>query len=166
MRHHLQLSCAPVPGAPVPAEYAGSLLQLDFGEAGEEKRVLLVEADRDTPAVVRSVPLDVGRPLVRAGGMWDELTARTDLDEAWLDLAVDTGGPEPGLADLARERFPYLVKVQARYERPDADDVEVEGLSLAELYVAFCEAEHGEAPDEQLAAAFAELEEEALGAAS
>ena len=29
-----------VPGAPVPAEYAGSLLALDFGEAGEQKRVV------------------------------------------------------------------------------------------------------------------------------
>ena len=33
----------PVPGAQVPAEYAGSLLQLDFGEAGEEKRVVIVD---------------------------------------------------------------------------------------------------------------------------
>src|SRR5256885_5549214 len=34
----------PVPGAPVPAQYAGSLLPLDFGEAGEAKRVVLVDA--------------------------------------------------------------------------------------------------------------------------
>ena len=35
----------PVPGAKVPAEYAGSLLELDFGEAGEQKRVVIVEAE-------------------------------------------------------------------------------------------------------------------------
>ncbi|RPI20121.1 MAG: exonuclease subunit SbcD, partial [Actinobacteria bacterium] len=33
----------PVPGARVPAQYAGSLLQLDFGESGEEKRVVIVD---------------------------------------------------------------------------------------------------------------------------
>ena len=35
----------PVPGAKVPAEYAGSLLELDFGEAGEGKRVVIVDAE-------------------------------------------------------------------------------------------------------------------------
>jgi exonuclease SbcD len=156
----------PVPGAPVPAEYAGSLLQLDFGEAGEDKRVVVVEAAPDAPAVVRSIPLEVGRPLVRASGTWEDLVARTDLEGVWLDVTVDTSGPEPGLADLARERFPHIVKVQARYPRPDTDTSAAEGASLAELYAAFCEAEHGGPPDEALAAAFVELEEEALGAAS
>ena len=37
---------------------------------------------------------------------------------------------------------------------------------LPELYSAYCEARHGEAPGPDLAAAFAELEEEALGASS
>jgi exonuclease SbcD len=42
-----------VPGALVPAEYAGSLLQLDFGEAGEAKRVVIVETSPGAPATVR-----------------------------------------------------------------------------------------------------------------
>ncbi|MCB2223270.1 MAG: exonuclease SbcCD subunit D [Actinobacteria bacterium] len=154
----------PVPGAPVPAEYAGSLLQLDFGEAGEEKRVVLVEAG-DGPAAVRSIPLQAGRPLVRASGTWADLDARDDLDDVWLDLAVETGGPEPGLADTARERFPHLVKVTARYERPDAGDDRPEGLPLADLYAAYALATHGEEPADDVMAAFAEVEEEALGAA-
>lgn len=148
-----------VPGAPVPAEYAGSLLQLDFGEAGEQKRVVLVEAGKG-PAVVRSIPLQAGRPLLRASGPWADLDARDDLDHAWLDLEVDTDGPEPGLADLARERFPHLVKVAARYDRPDAPEVSVEGVPLGDLYAAYCERRHGEAPDGSLAAAFAALEDE------
>ena len=35
----------PVPGSPVPAAYAGSLLALDFGEADEDKRIVIVEAE-------------------------------------------------------------------------------------------------------------------------
>lgn len=132
-----------VPGSGVPAQYAGSLLQLDFGEAGEEKRVVLVDAAAGIPAEVRSVPITAGRRLVRAGGDWDSLAGRDDLDDVWLDLSVDTDGPEPGLADLARERFPHLVKVQAVYERPEAPERSVEGLPLADLYRAFHIQAHG-----------------------
>ncbi len=46
-----------VPGAKVPAEYAGSLLELDFGEAGEQKRVVVVDVEPGLPAKVRSMPL-------------------------------------------------------------------------------------------------------------
>jgi exonuclease SbcD len=155
----------PVPGAPVPAEYAGSLLQLDFGEAGEEKRVVLVETG-DGPAAVRSIPVGAGRPLVRASGDWEELSGRDDLDDVWLDLAVDTGGPEPGLADLARARFPFLVKVAARYDRPGPGPEVAEGMPLADLYRGYCEQQHGETPSEDLMECFAALEEEAVGAAS
>ena len=65
----------PVPGAPVPAEYAGSLLPLDFGEAGEQKRVVIVDVEPGRLATVESVPLHERTPararrrhLGRAGG--------------------------------------------------------------------------------------------------
>ena len=87
----------PVPHANVPAEYAGSLLQLDFGEAGEDKRAVIVDIDPPAPAVVRSVPLRAGRPLVQASGTWDEIVARDDLDECYLDLTVLAEGPDAGL---------------------------------------------------------------------
>ena len=45
-----------VPGAPVPAEYAGSLLALDFGEAGEQKRVVIVDAEPGRLAVAETRP--------------------------------------------------------------------------------------------------------------
>ena len=51
-----------VPGAPVPAEYAGSLLALDFGEAGEHKRVVVVDVEPGSLAVPETVPLDGRAP--------------------------------------------------------------------------------------------------------
>src|SRR5262249_10507718 len=39
-----------VPGVGVPARYAGSLLQLDFGEAGQDKGVVIVELEPGMPA--------------------------------------------------------------------------------------------------------------------
>ncbi len=144
----------PVPFASVPAEYAGSLLQLDFGEAGEQKRVVVVDAEPGRPAAVRSVPLRSGRRLMHAEGTWDELVARTDLGDAYLDLVVDTGGPDPGLADRARAAFDHVVKVQARYERDETERPERAGRPWPELYAEYRLREHGGPPDDALAAAF------------
>ena len=66
-----------VPGAAVPAEYAGSLLALDFGEAGETKRVVLVDVEPGTPRH-RPIRADqrAGARWCAARGTWDELAAR------------------------------------------------------------------------------------------
>ncbi len=156
----------PVPGANVPAQYAGSLLPLDFGEAGEEKRVVIVDAEPGRPASVRSVPLGVGRPLIRAEGTWEELAGRTDLADAYLDLTVHTDGPDPGLADRAREAFSHLVRVRAHYERPEEERESREGRTLSELYGEYHEAEYGSPPPPELADAFADVMDEVLGASA
>ena len=150
----------PVPGANVPAEYAGSLLELDFGEAGEQKRVVIVDAEPGRPARITSVPLSTGRRLVRAAGTWDELADRTDLDDFYLDLAVDTEGPEPGLGAQAVERFPYLVKVTAVYERPELEEVSRGQLPWDQVYAEFRERERGEPASEELLATFREVSDE------
>ncbi len=156
----------PVPGANVPAQYAGSLLPLDFGEAGEEKRVVIVDAEPGRPASVRSVPLGVGRPLIRAEGTWEELAGRIDLADAYLDLTVHTDGPDPGLADRAREAFSHLVRVRAHYERPEEERESREGRTLSELYGEYHEAEYGSPPPPELADAFADVMDEVLGASA
>lgn len=143
-----------VPGSPVPAEYAGSLLALDFGEAGEEKRVLVVDAEPGRLATTESVPLTTGRRLVRASGDWDSLEARAgELADAFLDLTVRTSGTDLTLADRARDAFPFLVKVRAW--RPEGERRErlVKGhRTWDELYADYYAREHAEpAPDELLA---------------
>jgi exonuclease SbcD len=140
------------------------LLPLDFGEAGEEKRVVLVDATPGAPATVRSVPLRAGRPLVGASGTWEELLARDDLTDAYVDLTVSTDGPDPGLAERAREAFPFLVKVRAEYERPDTARSARADLTLPELYTEFHQAEHGAPPQDEVAAAFTDIMEEVFGA--
>ena len=150
----------PVPGASVPAEYAGSLLELDFGEAGEQKRVVVIDAEAGRPATVTSMPLSAGRRLVQASGTWEELVARSDLDDAYLDLAVDTEGPEPGLGILAVERFPHLVKVAANYERPELEEISRGQLPWDQVYAEYHERERGETASEELLAAFREVSDE------
>jgi len=150
----------PVPGANVPAEYAGSLLELDFGEAGEQKRVVVVDVEPGRPAGVRSVPLAAGRHLLQVAGSWDEITARTDLGDRYLDLRVMTEGPEAGLDARAREAFPYLVKVSAVYERETVDQASYSHLPLADVYGHYYQQERGEAAPEELLAAFRQVEDE------
>lgn len=154
-----------VPGARVPAEYAGSLLQLDFGESGEVKRVVVVETTPGLPARVRSVALRRGRRLVRATGTWADLAGRDDLDEAFLDLTVNADGPDPDLMDRARERFPLVVKVRAEYPRSVAERPSTAGRPWGELYGEYHAEAHGGAPEPDLLALFEEIREEVGDAA-
>jgi DNA repair protein SbcD/Mre11 len=154
----------PVPGARVPAQYAGSLLQLDFGEAGEVKRVVVVDTSPEAPASIRSVPVTGGRPLIRVEGSWDDIAARDDLDDAYLDLAVQTDGPDAGLMDAARERFPNVVKVKAEYERSRDERPTTAGRPLDDLYADYHREVHGEEAADELMALFREISDEVADA--
>jgi DNA repair protein SbcD/Mre11 len=135
-----------VPGAPVPAEYAGSLLPLDFGEAGERKRVVLVDASPGRLAVPETVPIECPRPLVRVDGTWEEIESRAEaLAGAYLDLTVDTSAVDVTLGQRARDAFPFLVHVRPRRREVDRAARETRhGRSLPELYDAYYRRERPE----------------------
>jgi exonuclease SbcD len=152
-----------VPGAPVPAEYAGSLLSLDFGEAGERKRVVIVDAEPGRLAVAETVPLVSGRRLVRVTDTWDAIEARAgELAGAFCDLTVRTSGTDTNLAERAREAFPFLVKVRA--QRPAtaaAERLVKDGRGWDELYGDYYRREHEEVAPLALLSLFREVLEEA-----
>jgi len=150
-----------VTGAAVPAEYAGSLLELDFGEAGEKKRVVLVDARPGLAATVTSREFTAGRRLVRARGTLEELAAREDLQQAFVDLTVRVDGPDDTLANRAREAFPHLVKVAPEYERAEAPELPLrQDMPWDKLYEAYFLEKHETTPSEELMAAFREIYEE------
>ena len=62
-----------LPGSLVDGCYAGSPIQLDFGELGEAKRIVLVEARPGQPPDIQSLPLSGGRQLWRFEGTMEEL---------------------------------------------------------------------------------------------
>jgi DNA repair protein SbcD/Mre11 len=152
-----------VPGAPVPAEYAGSLLSLDFGEAGEEKRVVIVDAEPGRLAVAQTVPLEGGRRLERVSGTWDQIEARTqELQDRYCDLIVTTSGTDATLAERARDAFPFLVKVRAHRPSPAAADRLVKGgRTWDRLYADYYRREHDEEAPPELLALFREVLEAA-----
>jgi exonuclease SbcD len=112
-----------VRGAPSPTRYAGSLLQLDFGEQEQTKSVAIVEAHPAKPVKVREVALSSGRRLVDLEGTFDEVVAKgLQLDDAYLRVFVRTDGPVPGIGERVRDALPAAVDVQLRYERVEAKD--------------------------------------------
>ncbi len=153
-----------ITGAPA-AEYAGSLLEMDFGEAGEQKRVVIVDVKPGQPAVVSSVNLQGGRRLLRPSGTWNEIKEEPGIYDSYLDLTVHTDGPDPGLADRARNEFEYMVKVRAEYPRTEQEHPVRTGRSLVDLYGDYYQQQNGVEVPEGLADAFRELEEEVAHAA-
>ena len=149
----------PVPHAPVAAEYAGSLLEMDFGEAGETKRVVIVDVQPGLPAGVQSVELEGGRRLLRPEGTWAEIKETPGVYESYLDLTVKTEGPEPGLADRAREEFEYMVKVKADYPRCEQKIPVRPDKPWVELYGDYYQRDTGTEAKPGLLEAFRELDE-------
>ena len=97
-----------VPGGTVTGRYAGSLIPIDFGEAVQEKQVLIVTiADGDV--TVTEHPLPVGRPLIEFNGTVDELEALAadgGLNGHILKARVHSDDPITDLADRVLELSP------------------------------------------------------------
>ena len=125
--------------------YAGSILQVDFGEVGEEKSVVLVEAKPRKPVSITVQPLVRARRLHHVVSRLDDLAAHAaevGNGMAWVHIEC-----EQDIADLAAEvqrRLPdaYLLDcvpiVAGRQPKQLGSqlesDVEVEP-PLTELYV-------------------------------
>ncbi len=135
-----------VRGAPSPTRYAGSLLQLDFGEREQTKSVTIVEASPGTPAKVREVALTAGRRLLDVEGTLDQVLARgAQLDDAYLRVFVETDGPVPGIAERIRDALSNAVDVSLRYERApvSADGMPLASLEPREQFVSYFRRQHG-----------------------
>jgi len=95
-----------LPG-PVPGRYAGSPIQLDFGEEGEEKQVVMVDATPGRPARVVEVPLKRGRRLLRVAGTLEELREQAPtVGNALCLVTVHTDNTVPDLSRQVREMLP------------------------------------------------------------
>jgi len=154
-------------GETVNAHYPGSVLQLDFGEAGEQKQVNLVEVTAGRPATVTPIPLASGRELRTLRVTHDTLERRLAEVRDFQGLlkvvvSAPAGTALPGLKAQVLSILPNVLAVDL--DAPDQQGgnvtpfAEREGLSRLELYERYYGEKSGALPD-ALRAAFLEAQQ-------
>ena len=150
-----------IPG-PCPIRYSGSPLALDFGEAGQQKMALVVEASPGIPARVTEATLTSGRQLRVVKGTLAELQTLTVPDDDYVRVHVREK-LRVGLADEVRDLFPNVVDVvleapagRGKGERVVETRVERSAHALFSAYLS-----ENDIDDPALVALFDELYEEA-----
>ena len=149
----------------LPAWYAGSPLQLDFGEVGQEKTFAVVEAAPRRPARVEHVPYEGGRPLRDIEKTMDQLScyARENGDDCWLRVTVKLTEKDPDINRKVREILPNVLVV--RVDLPQAEvwdsDRPEAGAPATELYAAYHRREYEREPEPTVLDTFQQLHEQA-----
>ena len=93
--------------------FAGSPIPLDFGEIGEQKYAIVVEAEPGRPPSIQPVPISGGRPLRRLEGTLEELAAHAPtVGRALCLVTVNTETPVPDLSEKVRELLPHATLLQ------------------------------------------------------
>lgn len=151
---------------PVPAYYAGSLLQMDFGEAGEEKTFVVVTASPGKPATVEHIPYEGGLPLVDLRASLAEIEETADrYRTGWLRVTVPLTEKDPDLNRKVRELLPNALVVRAELphveERPE---IRLEtGVPPVGHYAAYHLREHQHAAAVAVLDTFQDLYDQASG---
>ncbi len=105
-----------------PARYAGSPLQLDFGETRDTKSVVLAEISPGEPPRIELAPLTSGRRLINLTGTLEEIAQRADrVGDAWVKAMVTVDGPTPSLPETLALMLPQATVVTIRESRPGAE---------------------------------------------
>lgn len=143
--------------ARAPTVYAGSVLQLDFGEAGEEKSFVVVDTAPRRPARIERIPYEGTKPLAKITKTLLELEREAEAlkERGWLEVTVPLERPDPAIASAVRALVPNAVVVQVKL--PELAGVTVpsrQGLSPRQLYAAYVQQRHGFQADDALLNAF------------
>ncbi|MDP9225616.1 MAG: exonuclease SbcCD subunit D [Actinomycetota bacterium] len=149
------------PGSEDYARYAGSVMQLDFGEADQEKSVVVADVSPDGKRHIEQIPIASGRRLVKVTGTIEELKAKVpQLEGAILSVEVLTDAPSPNLSEEVHAFLPDALYVRVNNPHRVQFTARREGRSIRELYAEYHAERYGVAPPDVVTAAFEELVEE------
>jgi exonuclease SbcD len=151
--------------APAPAWYAGSLLQMDFGEAGEEKSFVAVTASPGKPAKIEHVRYEGGQELVDIHASLDELEKTADkYRTGWLRVTVPLTERDPDLNRKVRELLPNALVVRAELPEPEEQpEIRLEaGSTPVEHYAAYHLRAHQRKADLEVLETFRNLYDQAF----
>ncbi len=147
------------------AHYAGSPLQLDFGEVGQEKSFVVVQAKPGVPAHIERVPYQGGLPLLDFRGTLEELADRAaELGQGcWLRVTLTLREPEVDLSQKVRALVKNALVVRAELPRRAqvAAPRPAKGATPREYYAAYHRRAQGQEPSPALLAAFDALHQAA-----
>jgi DNA repair protein SbcD/Mre11 len=152
-----------VKGAPGDARYCGSLLQLDFGERGQDKSLLVIDATPGKPPKTTEIPVDVGRKLIDVDATPDELEdVAGRVGDAYLRVNLSLDQPLPGVADRVRAALPNALDVRLVFPERDhePEKISLRGLSPREQFTSYYAAEHQAETSETVLGAFDRVYEE------
>ena len=144
------------------AAYAGSILQLDFGEREQQKIVRIIDLEPGLPAKPRLIPLTSGKPLVELKGTPEEVLAKSEKNEnknAYIRAVLEVDAPEPGMAQKMRDSAAGIVDIRLDYDRIEENisTVSLQDLKPEELFVRYYQEQHGTIPSDELLALFREI---------
>lgn len=155
------------PGARAQARYAGSILQMDFGEREQQKSVCVIDAHPGKPASVTQIPLTKGKRLLRRNGTAEAILAQAqEFTDAWVEIVLTPDNRTIELVDQIRA-LPEVISL--RFEEPQGVD-EGNGeagkrgngdRSASELFRDYYQRKKKTDPEPQLVSLFERLYQEA-----
>lgn len=112
----------PITGASAQACYAGSILQMDFGEREQKKSVCIVDAHPGRPASVSQIELSKGKWLLRRNGTATAILDQVaDCADAWVEVVLRPDGSPVDLVERIRA-LPQVIAL--RFE-----DIQIEAAN-------------------------------------
>lgn len=107
--------------------YAGSIIPIDLGEEGEQKEVVLVDAEPGRAPVVSIRNIKGGRALRRIEGTFEEITALAPaVGDALCFVVAKTERTTPDLSERIRDLMPQATFLGI-HETADAQRIAVLG---------------------------------------
>lgn len=148
------------------AFYSGSLIQVDFGEAEEEKGFNLITVEPGMPAQVDFIPISCQKPLKVVECELTNYEERLEFlrnHPGYLKVIIHLQTPQVGLADKIRKICPQVIHVEPRY--PEASQNRKQSLSGEKLdpvgeFGRYYQDNLGNAPTGAVMAKFEELYQE------
>ena len=155
-----------VKGSAAETRYPGSLIQLDFGERGQEKSLVIVEAHPGKPPKTKTIPVDAGQKLIEVNATLDDLErVRSEVGDAYVRINLAIESPVPGIADRVREALPNALDI--RLVLPEKDERPIEpslrDLDPRKQFASYYSTTHGADPTDELLGAFDRVYEEVTG---
>ncbi|MFN2594870.1 MAG: exonuclease SbcCD subunit D [Actinomycetota bacterium] len=155
-----------VKGAAADTRYCGSLLQLDFGERGQDKSVFVVDVAAGKPPKVTAVPIAGGKQLVDVDTTLDQLdTLAAKVGDAYLRVNLALDAPVPGIADRVRDTLPNALDIRVVLPETESEreQISLRSLDPKSQFVSYYAAHHDAEPVDELLAAFDRVYEEVTG---